>query len=485
MNEHLPYEDELLKRLKELPLPNEDGAWEDMKRRLKRDDDEPVIPPVWKGCGIYGLFLLLVIAGLLIIDPAGWFHYKNNKEPVKSEGVKTMNEGDTRKVGRDEILRLNDTAINLSNFNDTLLHQKSAAVLKPASGTAAGIPIPVNKNLSPRINHVFQKVQSTGKKAVNRNSSLKVRQDKIVKNNTPVSNLLKKTGGSMTASVSGAAADSLENAQPTVRPIPEQPSPNAGDSFPKIISKADAVHDTLTNENKDTLPSRKGTVDTPKANKILYFSAGLGLHQLLPLAGQKANPYNSLGRKNSWGDYIPSIYLRMYKDKKWFVQSEFRYGAPQYTKEILFTQKKITDSLTSSISITSNIIKKTFYHQLPLSFNYFLLPGFSVGAGVTFNKFKSALVQQDVHRTRLSGVDTQKTSGLVNWKKGDSNFVTTYIQGLTELQYQWKRLSAGARYSFGLQPYLKFQLPRGEQRKEKNTSLQLFIRYELWRSVKK
>ena len=79
--------------------------------------------------------------------------------------------------------------------------------------------------------------------------------------------------------------------------------------------------------------------------KNIYFGAGLAIHQLLPVAGQKSNPYNSLGRKSSLGDYIPSVYVRMYKDKKWFMQSEFRYGAPQYSKEIVYIPKKIIDSL--------------------------------------------------------------------------------------------------------------------------------------------
>src|SRR6185295_10545160 len=86
MSEHLPYEDELLKQLAELPLPNEDIAWEDMRRRLEKDDqDRPAIPPVLKGCGGYALLLLLLlIAFLFIADPAKWFYARIKKEPVKT-----------------------------------------------------------------------------------------------------------------------------------------------------------------------------------------------------------------------------------------------------------------------------------------------------------------------------------------------------------------------------------------------------------------
>ncbi|MEO6187638.1 MAG: hypothetical protein ABIO82_00780 [Ginsengibacter sp.] len=73
----------------------------------------------------------------------------------------------------------------------------------------------------------------------------------------------------------------------------------------------------------------------------------------------------------------------------------------------------------------------------------------------------------------------------MNIKKADSNFVLSYFQAIFETQFEWERFSAGARYSFGLQPYLKFRLSGIEKREEKNNALQLFIRYKLWDSRKK
>lgn len=173
----------------------------------------------------------------------------------------------------------------------------------------------------------------------------------------------------------------------------------------------------------------------------------------------------------------------MYKDKKWFLQSEFRYGAPQYNKEILYFQKKIIDTLTNTTLSTSNRLKKTYYHQLPVSFNYFVLPGFSIGAGFTWNKFNNAVIEQDITLTNnITMVDSFKVNRILHSKKADSNFVTSYFQSLFETQYEWKRFSIGARYSFWLQPYIKFQLPGGKKREEKNSTLQIFIRYNLWES---
>jgi hypothetical protein len=103
--------------------------------------------------------------------------------------------------------------------------------------------------------------------------------------------------------------------------------------------------------------------------------------------------------------------------------------------------------------------------------------------GIAFNKFSSAIVQQNVNISNtITQTDSLVSSVLVTQGKTDSNFVKSYVQALLEAQYKWRRLSAGVRYSFGLQPYLKFTLPGGLQRQERNSSLQLFIRYELWHS---
>ena len=91
-----------------------------------------------------------------------------------------------------------------------------------------------------------------------------------------------------------------------------------------------------------------------------------------------------------------------------------------------------------------------------------------------------------VQRTVSTGIDTVLSKGVIlNSKKADSNFARSYFQALIETQYRWKRFSLGARYSFGLQPYLKFTLPGGTQQQERNRSLQVFVRYELWKSKAK
>src|SRR4029078_6060612 len=102
-----------------------------------------------------------------------------------------------------------------------------------------------------------------------------------------------------------------------------------------LLVKTTRKKDSITS----TKPVRQGSSFTNTAKKDstkkkqLSYSAGLSMQQLLPVAGQKPVPYNSQGRKGTLADYIPSIYFRVNKDQKWFIQGEFKYGAPQYPRE--------------------------------------------------------------------------------------------------------------------------------------------------------
>ncbi|MEO6723209.1 MAG: hypothetical protein ABIN67_22780 [Ferruginibacter sp.] len=488
MNEHLPYEDELKKKLEELPLASEDMAWEDMKRRLKKDDeDRPIVPLFFKGCGSVALLVLLVVMGYLFTaDPFDWFH-KNAKEQGKISSDTTnvvQQNNDTSKVKNTPLLE------NRNEANDESTDTASGSK-KLSSITVDG-------------SSESKQMLKNSKSYISRNTTIKKNKPKtdvffkqrknsdLLKNKGRQQPITKNIKGHIKTTIAGApGSDSVINDQP--KAIDDELNNEQAQQQPKNKQK-DAPVATIKGRQANDSIIKKSVLDTANiANKKqdsikekkLHFAAGLGLQQLIPIAGQKTNPYNSSGRKNSLGDYIPSLFVRMYKEEKWFIQSEFRYGAPQYTKGILFKSTPLDTTGGFLAKFENSSIKKTYYHQLPLSFNYFVLPNLSIGAGVSFNKFKSAIVNQEVFVvTPVTQVDSLLSTATLSQKKSDSNFVNLFTQGLIDIQYRRKRLSVGARYSFGLQPYLKFNLPGGEQRRERNSSLQIFLKYELWRSRK-
>jgi len=204
--------------------------------------------------------------------------------------------------------------------------------------------------------------------------------------------------------------------------------------------------------------------------------------QTIPINGQELSPYSSVGRKNMWTDYIPSVYFQLNHPKRGFVNIGFRYGAPQYNKEFTYAQDVVFDTSTQSTTTSSMVLKKSFYHQVPLSFNFFVLPHWSVGGGAIWNKFYGAVADKSVSKNN-GQTDSLLSKETVSFKTDStSSFTKSYIQILLQTEYNWKRFYFGVRYAFGMEPYIRFTLPNGVSQKENNRTLQVFIRYDIWQS---
>lgn len=411
MSERLPYEQHLHQQWTEVPLPDEDMAWADMKRRLEEDDDDGFIFWWRPGCGIIGL--LLVLLGL------GWWMLRENKEEKEKKEMKEMT------------VWIDSAG---SKVNENGQQQEVKSIVDKPGPVSKKDRRPRLKNNSPVPDNIVTK------KPVS-NELTTIPDNSIVENETP------KT-------------DTIVS------------NPKKIDSVKKPATDSPAV--------KKTNP-----VDSSR-QRSFFFSAGLSIQQQLPIGGQKATPYNSLGRKGSLLDYIPSVYVRLNRKDKWFIQAEFKYGAPQYTKEFLYYQEVAPDTIGGPPrfeTTTSNRLKKSFYHQLPFTFNYFVKPNWSVGGGLQWNKFYGAVSDQEVIKHDVATNQDQVLSKGIVVTKSDSSgsFERSYIQGIFETQYRWKRFSFGARYTFGLQPYITITLPNQPEKKEKNSNILIFVRYELWK----
>jgi len=485
MNEYLPYEQQLALKWKDLPLPDENMAWADMKRRLEEEEDDQVIPFWLRGCVLWGLLGVFILGfGWWIVRPEKWITKKQNagtvqttdrKEEEKNKvngnkGSTKVNSNDSNVIDKQKGITVTppDTLQRIDRSPEKKNNQQQSELIKTGADikTTSKTEKQKQKNSGEFVN-VFVKKQKN-------QSITKIRKNKS-------SNIL-KTGKDQDKKISGDSAID-QNRRDVVKIIPEKKAETV--NKPDSVSKSGRDSSQKKN-NIDQIVQTKTSKQDGSKRKNISFAAGLSLQQQLPINGQKLVSYNSLGRKGTLADYIPSLYLRMYKGDKWFLQSEFRYGAPQYTKEFLYKQNIVADTQNLRTTITSNRLKKTFYHQLPLMFNYFILPNWSAGGGIAWNKFTSAVSERDVIlHNNPTGTDSVISKGvLTSSKQADSNFAKSYFQGVFETQYKWKRFSFGARYSFGLQPYIKFTLPGGLQQAEKNSSLQIFARYELWRSKK-
>lgn len=515
MNERLPYEEHLAGKWNDLPLPDETLAWADMKRRLDEDEDKPLLPFWLRGCAGWGLI------GLLVLGLAWWIFRsgKGETSKTKQEEVssvvqqapgssakdsmrKTVN-GPEQVAGSSRIPA--DTSTAGTPFSPDPINPESGSQrpdqeinLRPASTQSRGTN---NKDEANRI-------ETGNRKPIIRQSGYSITAGSTTARRKPVNPKAERIPGKPTGEQPGLIPETMQQ-QPAriTENLPPQLPADTGPEKPTmpVIAAANQKEpvpaDSVKQPVKDSAASQTPPVTTSKEKKDkadssqkqpLSWSAGIGLQQQLPVAGQKWNPYNAQGRKGTLADYIPSVYMRLARPAKWFLQAEFRYGAPQYTKEQVYQQTIVSDTGTAPRFYfrNSSLVKKTYYHQLPLVFNYYLLPHWSAGAGIQWNRFYSAISENErLYHDNILGTDSVFSKTIQRVRADSATaFKKSFMQGLVETQYQWKRFSFGARYTFGLQPYLEFTLPQGGLQKEKINNLQLFIRFELWkqrnRSVK-
>ena len=493
MEERLPYEEQLNQQWGDLPLPDENLAWADMRRRLEEEEDRP--PVAWwrRGCLLWALLLgTLLAAGWFVLKPVNWFQKEKQKEQVVKTNPPLQN--------RNEPLK--ETPGNAAqprsgeNINDT-----NTVAMNPAKGLPE---TSANTATKKETGSGREKREGPGKEQ-------KKNSHTVHKQPAGANELVSLSGGNGKTGKKKQPAKTAAGDPGSKKPTEEVISGSNKDTAVAVIpgpllqkdtgtgnKPAPVQKDTLSANRADTVKQKEKDISKTgsdssrtkkeKAKTPYILSAGLALHQQLPVDGQKLTPYNSLGRKGSLADYIPAVYLRLEKEKKWFLQSEFRYGAPQYEKEILYRQSIVPDTgaLPVYTTTTTSTLKKTFYHQLPLTFNYFIAPGWSVGAGMQWNRFVSAVSEKQVSKkNNFTQLDSVVSKVIGKEDTAGSVFKTSYWQAVFETQYKWKRFSFGARYTFGLEPYIRYQLPGQLPREEKNHSVQVFIRYEWWRQKNK
>jgi hypothetical protein len=505
MNEKLPYEEQLDRGWDELPLPNEDMAWKDMKRRLDEDDDDKiVVPPPRRGCGVGALLIgLLLLGGFwFLLRPEAWFTKKENEtaQQTKKDVIKDTDKNQTEvkveknanevedrtKVKNDENVDKptpGDTTNIKSTTDNRNEDDKSKNETKHPdirSTTKTSEPLTIKDEVIIQTTDPKTKKKQANKQRVKTNNSEDVsdiqNKKQVDKSDSQesVSNQKKK--------------DTDDNTLNQNAPVQQKDSVDREAKSPPIQTNRQPVTDSAkiktVQPTKDSTVKNKNIVkQKDKEQRPIFFSAGLGLHQQIPIAGQEWVTYNSLGRTGILSDYIPSINFRMEKQDRWFLQTEFRYGAPQHTKSFIYDQTITRDTQTQVAITNSTVLKKTYYHQVPLTFNYYVLPNWSIGTGIQWNRFKSAVAEESVTKSSPGTIDSLISKKIISVNQDTAGaFVKSWTQGIIQTQFQWKRFSIGAKYSFGLQPYIKFTLPNQPMQEEKNSSFQIFLRYELWRS---
>ena len=151
------------------------------------------------------------------------------------------------------------------------------------------------------------------------------------------------------------------------------------DSIKKIPQKR-KISEAKPRDSTANMVKKKG--DREEYGK--GWEAAIGLNQVFPVGRQQGSNYNSGGTTGALGDYIPVPIGRYYFSRKSYVQAELQFNSPQYTSSVLASQSSST-GLGGSQDQNSIFIKKLFYFNLPVSFQYSPVRNLFIGAGLQFS----------------------------------------------------------------------------------------------------
>ncbi len=503
MSQKLHFEEAFNKKLKNIPSPDEEVSWQKMSKLLD-DNNKP------KPFGLFKTYVWLPILAVLLFS-GGWYAIHL---------IKISKEKSIESINKHESIELSTNTTSIKE-EKSILKQDTQKKLEAQPITTRDIVEPKTTNtttekqsLTSSNNHTA-KVFFTGKINSKVSSSLaqdhvfatkklrngntyqaRMKANAISFNNKPfkkLSNNLDKTVATdqpapalkvsdIKAAITAFNTSStlIPDSFTTVKEIPVTQFDKAIKSTVGVKTSDSSTAKKDTNKKVENASAKKKAQD---ANKKYFVIAGVGIQQQIPVGGQKIV---SAGYNGNIGlsDYIPSVYFRFERDQKWYLQGEFNYGTPQYVNSFSYFKQTKTDTGRNIIS-SNYFLKKTFYNQLPITFNSYIKPYWSVGIGGMYSWLHGAIAEKRIN-TKNTITQTETNSIQLLPIKGytDSFLYRSQTYLLLQSDFQWRRFSLGLKYARDLQPYIKYTLPDGAVEDKRNWSLEIIFRFRLWKSAK-
>lgn len=229
-------------------------------------------------------------------------------------------------------------------------------------------------------------------------------------------------------------------------------------------------------------------------------SLGLVLSHPVAVGSQQKADLDMQGRKNQWQDYIPSVYAQYHFSKKLYAQVEWSPVAAQYTPNFVLYDK-VEQSNPDEKEESRVKLDKLFYTNFPLSLHYNLpWKGLTVGTGVQYSLLKKILLRDQQYYHLIGpgywNTEERKNATVAKDPANDGHAASNTLDEvagafrrsdwrlLADVGYNRKGLTAGLRFTKGLQPYINSNFTNLPV-KDRNEALQVYLRYSIFDGRKK
>jgi hypothetical protein len=511
MNEQQPYEKRLAEKFQQLPIPDVEPNWQQMKSLL--DKRMPRGGAHWKWFTGIGIILIMLFGGTWVITSQNDPVTASNREGVKVPGL-------TQQGGA-----LDSPAHHsLSKKNDLRQKQNSPPPSSTKLDKQTDIPLSENSNKSQNIEETLPNRLSTSenKAPTNLNPpnsklvSGKFLKDRKRNNENPIEyqavEIPEKQRKADPAAMGEPNLNSQERSNPILtdknqKQLPgdfetKTAAPNfkttnivsavdvpkaIGDSINQLYSTTIFPETKSENAQKQAKKSQKSKDILAGSNKSL--AVGLSLPLGFPLGDQKPGPYNINAKPNVISDYVPVPHMQYHINNKLYLQTELQLMNPQYIQPVLLYQQKNEVAATSMVYYNSVYAKKLYYFNIPVGVHYSPFQHFYLGTGLQFSSLLSGVALYEQTSAAIGSTRYDLVSQSFAKFKDDTlsqRIDNSEFRLMLDANYYWRQFTVGLRYNQALSNYVSFRLnPTSPLFQDKNKSLQFYLRYNLWENHKK
>ena len=246
----------------------------------------------------------------------------------------------------------------------------------------------------------------------------------------------------------------------------------------KIRARAENISNPVEDESSED--------STEKPNDAIGVVLGVSLYQNFAISSNLSFNYNSAGNKGILMDYLPSVYGQYHFNNKMYIQAELQFNMPQATPNLLLSHG-YKESMISGVNYHVDeyiYLRKLYYFNIPVNFYYSPAKNFYLGAGLQFSSLNSGLAMVNQYYSPMvagSGSPYNK-SEVVKFKKDSlaSLLSKSEFRFMLDVNYNYRWLTAGLRLNQALKDYVNLSFYGNTPSQDKNESLQLYLRFNVW-----
>jgi hypothetical protein len=535
MNNLQSNERHLADKLRDVPAPDVDRSWEQMKKLLDRD------MPEGAGAGWSGnrkWWWMGITAGVVMLSV--WLTQQlsqsrnenlvnketiNNTAPAQGSSSETVAAANSTQSQQSDIKNqpvpdknIQPTASSAPENKNSVVHQRD--ISKSGSGVTGnqnGINNPGRKNPGTKSGNNATDVAttdagltSTGKNSsaipgISNNSTTPVQKNISQPQDKPGVVSAAATGNDITVSnvPSSTTMDAAEEniAVKYAKDAVLEKEALAGPAafFNTAVNSGDAyaIHKKTDRESRRQLRQQYMKDDNRKVSRSnmrgnfgekehdITFAAGLTVPQSFAIGGQQSSAYNANARPGRLPDYLPAPFFQYHINPRLFLQTELHFQSPQYTQRLLLAQTAMGSTPVPTLQ-NSVYLEKLYYFNVPFNLYYSPMRNLYVGGGLQYSSLLSGVA---TYEQRTTTGPTPTYSSVTRQFKDDSlaaKFAPSEWRYQFDANYYFKRFTLGLRYNQAMRDFINLKvnntLPPTQDR---NQSFLLYLRFNIWEERKK